>query len=160
MVVPPSTAGNSASQSSGSRSTNRNLNSHSKYGPNIPLSARRSEPLDLSTVERRGQVREPTHRVRPHGLQDAPTFRPTEEEFKDPLEYVRKIAPEGKKYGICKIVPPEGWDPTFAIDTEVWTPFSYTSRLIEIWRDFLCFCLIVYVEVVFELMLTDFGFRL
>lgn len=64
-------------------------------------------------------VRETHKRIRPHGLQDAPTFRPTADEFRDPMEYIRKIAPEGRKYGICKIIPPEGWTPGFAIDTEV-----------------------------------------
>ena len=90
------------------------------YAPHIPLSQRRAPPLDLSTVERRGQpsaARE-TRRVRPHGLQEAPTFRPTEEDFKDPLEYVRRIRPEAEKYGICKIIPPDTWAPDFAINTE------------------------------------------
>lgn len=57
--------------------------------------------------------------MRPYGLQEAPTFYPTEEEFKDPLEYMSKIAPEGKKYGICRIIPPDNWRPPFAVDTEV-----------------------------------------
>lgn len=89
----------------------------------LPLSARHAEPLDLSTVERRGhptESKEQDHKAsRPHGLQEAPTFRPTEEEFKNPMEYIRKIAPEGRKYGIAKIIPPDGWNPDFAIDTEV-----------------------------------------
>lgn len=92
------------------------------YAPHIPFSARRAPPLDMSTVERKGHplaARESNKRIRPHGLQDAPTFRPTEDEFRDPMEYMRKIAPEGRKYGICKIIPPEGWKPDFAIDTEV-----------------------------------------
>jgi hypothetical protein len=32
---------------------------------------------------------------------------------------MRKIAPEGRKFGICRIIPPDSWDPKFAIDTEV-----------------------------------------
>lgn len=126
MVAPPSTGANTAqqqSQSSTTRSSTRVPNSHPSYASNVPLSGRRSAPLDLSTVERRDQptaVREPVKRVRPHGLQEAPTFRPTEEDFKEPLEYIRKIAPEGKKYGICKVIPPDSWNPPFAIDTEVW----------------------------------------
>jgi histone demethylase JARID1 len=121
MVVPAS-AGANASQMQTASSRQRTSASYPSYGHNVPLSARRSAPLDLSTVERRGQsnaAREPVKRVRPHGLQEAPTFRPTDEEFKDPLDYIRQIAPEGKKYGICRIIPPENWNPPFAVDTEV-----------------------------------------
>ena len=79
--------------------------------------------MDLSTVERRGQQNAPREigpkPLRPHGLQEAPTFKPSEEEFKNPMEYIKKIAPEGSKYGIVKIIPPDGWNPDFAIDTEV-----------------------------------------
>ena len=92
------------------------------YPAHIPLSLRRAPPLDLSTVERRGQpsaAKDANKRTRPHGLQEAPTFRPTAEEFGDPMEYIRKIYPEGEKYGICKVIPPDSWNPSFSIDTEV-----------------------------------------
>jgi [histone H3]-trimethyl-L-lysine4 demethylase len=88
----------------------------------IPLSARRAEAMDLSTVERRGgplQAVERSQAQRLFGLPEAPTFRPTEEEFREPMEYIRKIAADGAKYGIVKIIPPNSWNPPFAINTEV-----------------------------------------
>lgn len=100
----------------------------------IPLSARRAEPLDLKTVERRDQGNGPLQpppmhasseqrrkKSRAFDIPDAPIFRPSEEEFRDPMEYMRKIAPEGSKYGIVKIIPPDNWNPKFAINTEVRT---------------------------------------
>ncbi|OJJ33001.1 hypothetical protein ASPWEDRAFT_174428 [Aspergillus wentii DTO 134E9] len=133
MVAPASMGGNSTGvQPPASNQPTRSSSTHPSHSHNVPLSARRSAPLDLSTVERRGgpnAPREPSKRIRPHGLQEAPTFRPTEEEFKDPVEYIRKIAPEGKKYGICRVIPPENWQPTFAIDTE---RFHFKTRRQEL----------------------------
>lgn len=38
--------------------------------------------------------------------EEAPTFVPNEQEFKNPLVYISKIRPIAEKYGICKIRPP------------------------------------------------------
>ncbi|CAM9522213.1 unnamed protein product [Ectocarpus sp. 4 AP-2014] len=44
-------------------------------------------------------------------IPDAPTFYPTEEQFRDPLTYIESIRPTAESFGIAKIVPPVGWDP-------------------------------------------------
>ncbi|KAJ0407651.1 hypothetical protein P43SY_010192 [Pythium insidiosum] len=46
----------------------------------------------------------------------ASIFYPTMEEFASPLEYIARIQPLAERTGICKIVPPRGWRPKFAVD--------------------------------------------
>ncbi|GAA5948514.1 hypothetical protein JCM21900_002735 [Sporobolomyces salmonicolor] len=91
----------------------------------------RATPLDFSTI-RTSTPRTPNPPPRPagkpriFGLEDAPVYHPSVREFADPMEYIEKIAPEAREYGICKIVPPEGWRPSFAIDSET---FRFKTRL-------------------------------
>ena len=44
-----------------------------------------------------------------------PSYRPTEEEWNDPMEYVTRITKESSAFGMAHIVPPASWDPPFAI---------------------------------------------
>ncbi|RLN56085.1 hypothetical protein BBJ28_00011539, partial [Nothophytophthora sp. Chile5] len=44
-----------------------------------------------------------------------PVFHPTAEEFQHPLKYISSIRHIGEQAGICKIVPPAGWRPPFAL---------------------------------------------
>ena len=82
------------------------------------------EALDLASVKTStsrdtGQMR----RSRPFDLEVCPTFHPTRDEFADATSYIQSISDVGKKYGICKIVPPEGWKMPFVTDTTVNLPF-------------------------------------
>ena len=56
----------------------------------------------------------------------APVFRPTSEEFADAAAYIRSIAGAVSEYGICKIIPPEGWAPPNIIARSKKT---FTARL-------------------------------
>ena len=103
------------------------------HDKNIPLSARKGQRLDLATVERRGpgaQNRPSTRSERLFGLTEAPTFRPTLDEFKDPMAFIDSIREEGQRYGIVKIIPPDSWEPPFAVDTEVRATVNMLSLVV------------------------------
>ena len=122
----------SSAKAKASNGTVNGSNVTNSTASSIPLSARHSQPLDMSTVERKGQ-NQVSHRAKKrissslHGLTEAPTFRPSVDEFRDPMEFIRSIASQGRKYGIVKIIPPESWNPDFALDTEV--RFSHNKML-------------------------------
>ncbi|KAJ3322522.1 hypothetical protein HDU76_013854 [Blyttiomyces sp. JEL0837] len=59
-------------------------------------------------------------------LPSAPVYRPTVQEWTNPLGFIEKIRPEAEKYGLCKIIPPAGWEPPFAIDSEI---FRFETRI-------------------------------
>lgn len=93
--------------------------------PNITSTPRQSTPiqvspkLDMSSVKTASPRKPPPRtKQRPFGLEDCPVYYPTADEFKNPMVYIRSISEHARKYGICKIVPPEGWKMPFATDTE------------------------------------------
>jgi histone demethylase JARID1 len=58
---------------------------------------------------------------------EAPVFYPTPEEFAlGPLEYISKIRPLAEPHGICKIIPPNSFQPPFAVAVE---GFRFTPRI-------------------------------
>lgn len=58
-------------------------------------------------------------RVREVDIPEAPCFTPTAEEWRDPMKYIRSISEAGYRYGIVRIVPPEGWNPPCGLSTDV-----------------------------------------
>ncbi|VUG17811.1 DEBR0S2_16864g1_1 [Brettanomyces bruxellensis] len=63
----------------------------------------------------------------------APTLRPSEAQFADPIGFMSsdEVISLGEKYGIIKIVPPEGWKPKFALDKD---KFTFHTRLQNLWE--------------------------
>ncbi|TPX70142.1 hypothetical protein SpCBS45565_g01901 [Spizellomyces sp. 'palustris'] len=103
-----------------------------KVGPHRSANVPKAPPLDLSTVSPPFAPPSPDLGIRANrlfGLRTAPTFRPTLDEFADPLRYIEKIRVEAEQSGICKIIPPEGWKPDFALDTQT---FWFRPRIMRL----------------------------
>ncbi|KAJ0966496.1 hypothetical protein J5N97_023413 [Dioscorea zingiberensis] len=63
-------------------------------------------------------------------LDDAPVFYPTEEEFKDQLQYISSIRLCAEPYGICRIVPPPSWRPPCPLkEKHVWENSKFPTRI-------------------------------
>ena len=50
-------------------------------------------------------------------MMEAPTFRPTEAEFKDPLKYIQKIRSYAEQFGMCRIIPRAASSPSATLMT-------------------------------------------
>ncbi|XP_048409588.1 lysine-specific demethylase 5B-like isoform X3 [Stegostoma tigrinum] len=57
---------------------------------------------------------------------ECPVFEPTPEEFADPFSFISKIRPIAEKTGICKVRPPQNWQPPFACDVD---KLHFTPRI-------------------------------
>ncbi|XP_030632475.1 lysine (K)-specific demethylase 5Ba isoform X3 [Chanos chanos] len=57
---------------------------------------------------------------------ECPVFEPSWEEFADPFAFINKIRPIAENTGICKIRPPQGWQPPFACDVD---SLHFTPRI-------------------------------
>ncbi|KAJ1450474.1 JmjC domain, hydroxylase-domain-containing protein [Pelagophyceae sp. CCMP2097] len=62
---------------------------------------------------------------------EAPTFRPTALEFLDPLAYIESIRAAAEPFGICKIVPPEGWAPPCKVDGQSQKRFPTKKQRVD-----------------------------
>jgi hypothetical protein len=72
------------------------------------------------------QKRRRVSKSRAFELEEAPVFRPTAQEFSEPLDYIASIRTEAEKYGICRIVPPKQWQPSFQLEHD--PRFKFNTR--------------------------------
>mmetsp|Transcript_28143 Transcript_28143/g.87076 ORF Transcript_28143/g.87076 Transcript_28143/m.87076 type:complete len:598 (-) Transcript_28143:56-1849(-) len=94
------------------------------------------EEPDWDAIEaKRLEEHERILRTRPtrltHPILDAPEFRPTREEFLDPIAYLEQIREEAEAYGIIKVIPPDGWAPECGLDWESPKRFATKRQRID-----------------------------
>lgn len=66
------------------------------------------------------------------GVEPMKVYKPSNSEFKEPIEYIEKIYKEGAwKYGCVKIIPPNDFKPPFSVDTESKTKLPYRSQVLQ-----------------------------
>ncbi|XP_071251987.1 protein Jumonji isoform X2 [Salvelinus alpinus] len=66
----------------------------------------RGEREERESGEKRGAAPPP-----PLSLTEVPVFRPSLEEFHDPLVYVEAMRGQAESYGLCRVAPPQDWRP-------------------------------------------------
>ena len=66
-------------------------------------------------------------------MMEAPTFRPSEAEFKDPLRYIQKIRGYAQQFGMCRIIPPSSFKPECNVDDDMrFTAYNqYINRMMS-----------------------------
>ncbi len=61
---------------------------------------------------------------------------PTAAEFREPLQYIESIRAEGERFGIVKIIPPEGWSPPpEALDLTGARPFKTKRQALNFFQE-------------------------
>eukprot|EP00242_Pyramimonas_sp_CCMP2087_P009675 CAMPEP_0198226492 /NCGR_PEP_ID=MMETSP1445-20131203/105482_1 /TAXON_ID=36898 /ORGANISM="Pyramimonas sp., Strain CCMP2087" /LENGTH=94 /DNA_ID=CAMNT_0043906309 /DNA_START=81 /DNA_END=362 /DNA_ORIENTATION=+ len=59
-------------------------------------------------------------------LEEIPTYRPSKEQFENPTTFIASIRDEAERYGLARIVPPEGWKPPWSIPKKT---FKFATRV-------------------------------
>ncbi|KAJ8687429.1 hypothetical protein QAD02_023223 [Eretmocerus hayati] len=103
-----------------------------KVSKKIPIKAK---PVEILSPENETSFPETYQKSEEARLVEAPTFRPTEKDFQDPLEYIDKIRPIAEKFGICKVIPPSNFKPECKISDDMrFTAYNqYVHRMLHRW---------------------------
>lgn len=64
-------------------------------------------------------------------IDEAPTFRPSQAEFSNPLAYIESIRSKAEHFGICLIVPPDTWNAPCCVDWDSQKEFSTKRQSID-----------------------------
>ena len=65
-------------------------------------------------------------------LEKVPTFRPSEEDFTDPVTYIDSIREKAEPFGMCCIVPPASWKMESKVNEEI----RFTTQIQHLHRLF------------------------
>ncbi|XP_031789602.1 protein Jumonji isoform X1 [Nasonia vitripennis] len=104
----------------------------SSEGPKARKSGVKAKPLQIHSPVNKTDFPKGSEDAR---LVEAPTFRPSEKDFQDPLEYIDKIRPIAEKFGICKVVPPSNFKPECKVSDDMrFTAYNhYVHRMLNRW---------------------------
>ena len=66
---------------------------------------------------------------------EAPVYRPTEKEFRDPMKYIESIRKEAEPFGVAKIIPPNSFKPECNVDDDMrFTAYNqYINKMMNRW---------------------------
>ncbi|XP_071494549.1 uncharacterized protein [Diadema antillarum] len=69
-------------------------------------------------------------------VQEGLVLRPSPEEWSDPVTFMESIAEQLSTYGICRVIPPDGWKPEckLHVNTRFTTEVQYIHRLRHRWK--------------------------
>ena len=97
-----------------------------------PTISSRSQQTCLGTVEAMDKF--PKLGQHAH-LIEAPVFKPTQSEFKDPIKYIQAIRKIAEPFGMCKIIPPASFKPECNVDDDMrFTAYNqYVHKLMNRW---------------------------
>jgi len=120
----PSTPGKPQPSNSPSLKETKNKISDSTVTGSINVKSNSSPKIVKKTV---GSKRKETICPSLEKTNDSPVFHPSEEEFRDPVAYIKRIRCDAEKFGVCVIVPPDSWKVCYSFAYSGFTLFFFSG---------------------------------